>query len=150
MSNQPRRKQVRLRGYDYAQNNAYFVTICTHQRACLLETTNGSAKLMESWLLEIEKKFGNARIETYVIMPDHIHFILLLSGDHTGSPLQGIIGWFKTMTTNAYLRGVKSGVFPPFDKHIWQRNYYEHILRNEQEFMETWRYIENNKYQVTP
>jgi len=58
--------------------------------------------------------------------------------------------WFKTMTTNEYIRDVKAGLFPPFDKHVWQRNYYEHILRTEQEFQETWRYIENNKYQITP
>lgn len=145
--NQPCRKQIRLRGYDYAQNNAYFVTICTYKRASLFVC--GAEKIAESWLHETQRRFGNVKIETYIIMPDHIHFIITISGDHIGSPLQDIMRWFKTMTTNEYIRDVKAGLFPTFDKHVWQRNYYEHILRTEQEFQETWTYIENNKYQIT-
>jgi len=72
-----------LRGYDYAQNNAYFITICTYNRAYLF--VRGAERIVESWLLETERKFGNVKIETYVIMPDHIHFIIMISGDHTHS-----------------------------------------------------------------
>ena len=55
-----------------------------------------------------------------------------------------MMDWFKTMTTNEYIRSVKAGSYPPFDGHVWQRNYYEHIIRSEQEFLEAWKYIEHN------
>ena len=66
------------------------------------------------------------------------------AGDHAGSPLRDIVGWFKTMTTNEYIANVKNNIFPPFDKKIWQRNYYEHIIRDERDYIETKEYILNN------
>lgn len=75
-------------------------------------------------------------------------------GGHTGPPLpdyetrpasiSGIVQWFKTMTTNEYIRGVKVGQFPPFDRKLWQRNYYEHIIRNERSLQRIRDYIINN------
>lgn len=56
-----------------------------------------------------------------------------------------MIDWFKTMAANEYIRGVKAGSYPPFDGHVWRRNYYEHILRSEQEMLEAWKYIDNNR-----
>lgn len=58
--------------------------------------------------------------------------------------LSEIIQWFKTMTTNAYIKGVRQGCFAPFHRHVWQRNYYEHIVRNEDDLYESRRYIANN------
>ena len=77
-------------------------------------------------------------------MPDHIHFIIFNEGEHAGSPLPEIIKWFKTQTTNKYIKCVKRGLFQPFDKHIWQRNYYEHIIRNQNDYNEIWQYIDEN------
>ena len=84
-------------------------------------------------------------------MPDHVHMIINnpgvydeMTGAHTGAPLPEIIKWFKTQTTNDYIRGVKNGLFPPIDRHIWQRNYYEHIIRNDHDYEETWYYIDDN------
>ena len=75
----------------------------------------------------------------------------LESGEHIGSPLRRIcpnipemIQWFKTMSTNEYIRGVKSGKFPPFEKSIWQRNYYEHIIRTENDLNNIRLYIKEN------
>ena len=152
----PKRKSIRLKDYDYSQNGAYFITICTHNHECLFSDIVGATLcgrpnnpqiLMEKWLLELENKFENIKIEKYVIMPNHIHFILVIyntTDDHTGSPLHKMIDWYKTMTTNEYIRGVKHKIFPPFDKHIWQRGYYEHIIRNEKSYNEIWNYIDNN------
>ncbi|MEL7604360.1 MAG: transposase [Bacillota bacterium] len=140
----PKRKQIRLRDYDYAQNNAYFVTICTHNRARLFETGSETGRMAEKWLFELENKYDNIRIEKYIVMPDHVHFILLILVKVTATPLYKMIDWFKTMTTNEYIRGVKAGSYPPFVGHVWQRNYYEHILRSEQEMLEAWKYIDNN------
>jgi len=93
--------------------------------ATLCGRPNNPDKIIEKWLFEIENKYLGIKINQYVIMPDHIHFILFIMGDHAGSPLPRVIDWFKTMTTNEYIRGVKNELFPPFDKHIWQRNYYD-------------------------
>jgi len=65
-------------------------------------------------------------------------------GEHTGSPLHKIIQWFKTMSTNEYIRNVKNAGWPPFDKKFWQRNFYEHIIRNEKELESIYDYIQNN------
>lgn len=149
----PNRKSIRLKNYDYSSNGYYFVTICTQNReklfgeivgATLCGRPNYPHKMIEKWLFEIQNKYLNTKIDYYVIMPDHIHFILFIEGDHTGSPLQDIIGWFKTMTTNDYIKGVKNKLYEPFNKHFWQRNYFEHVIRNENDLFECRKYIEQN------
>ncbi|MCL2563291.1 MAG: hypothetical protein FWE08_04575 [Oscillospiraceae bacterium] len=83
-------------------------------------------------------------------MPKHIHFILCIQNGragrsgHAGPPLHTVVEWFKTMTTNEYIRGVKSDLFPPFNKRIWQRNYYERIIRGEIDYQHVWQYINEN------
>ena len=66
------------------------------------------------------------------------------TGDHTGSPLRDVVGWFKTMTTNDYIRKLREGLYEPFEKRLWQRNYYEHIIRDEQDYHRIAEYIEHN------
>lgn len=68
-------------------------------------------------------------------------------GGHAGPPLHRIVQWFKTMTTNEYIRGVKAGSFPPFHIRLWQRNYYEHIIRSQHSYDEIVEYIRNNPKQ---
>ena len=65
-------------------------------------------------------------------------------GEHTGSPLSAVVRWFKTMSTNEYIRGVKQLGWPPFDRKLWQRNYYEHIIRDDVSLLNIAYYIENN------
>lgn len=65
-------------------------------------------------------------------------------GEHIGSPLQRVIQWFKTMTTNEYIRGGKNLGWEQFDKKLWQRNYWEHIIRNEKSYQNISNYIINN------
>lgn len=77
-------------------------------------------------------------------MPDHLHFILLMTGGNNAAALPEMIKWFKTQTTNDYIRQVKAGRFPPFENHIWQRGYYEHVIRNEDDLYETRKYISEN------
>ena len=148
-----KRKQIRLENYDYSGNSAYFITICTFHRIRLFDSIVGANlcvrpsnadKLIEKWLFKLENKYKNVAIDKYVIMPDHIHFILQQTGAHAGAPLPEIIKWFKTQTTDEYIKGVKSGVFQPFEKHIWERNYYEHIIRNQNDYNEIWKYIDEN------
>ena len=67
-----------------------------------------------------------------------------LLGEHIGSPLHRVVQWFKTMSTNEYIRGVKTLHWQPFDGKLWQRNYWEHIIRNENEYKRITEYIINN------
>ena len=70
-----------------------------------------------------------------------------IEGEHVGSPLPRVIQWFKTMTTNEYIRGVKKHQWPRFPGKLWQRNYYEHVIRNENETNRIRKYITDNPAQ---
>ena len=159
MSNdRPNRKSIRLPHYDYSQPGYYFITICTQNMrhyfgeivgATLCGRPNAPDAMIETWFHEAENKFPGVRIEPYVVMPNHVHFIVQISqpttaGDHIGSPLRKIVSWFKTMTTNEYIRGVKVGLYEPFVGRLWQRNYYEHVIRNERDYLEIGEYILDN------
>ena len=156
----PARKQLRLKCFDYTSGAAYFVTICTYERARLfgqiVSAGAGNAPYLQpephspdqmvgKWLHELENRFPEITLDEWIVMPDHVHFILFQNriSSPTGScaSLQDILKWLKTQTTNEYIRGVKCGMYQPFHKHVWQRGYYEHIIRNDQDLMETRQYI---------
>jgi putative transposase len=173
------RKRNRLSGFDYSKGYAYFVTICIHDNLHLLSeiineqsVLSESGKMIESWWLELSNKYDDVILDEYIIMPNHIHGIIIINdsvvdglrvvpneitsvGDdlcvvpgktdrHIGPTLPEIIQWFKTMTTNEYIHGVKEGTFQRFNKHLWQRSYYDRIIRNEKEMNNIQAYIHYN------
>jgi REP element-mobilizing transposase RayT len=151
------RRSIRLKGYDYAQAGAYFVTICAQNRECLFGEIaagemhlNAAGEMIVRWWNELSNKFPTFEPDAFVVMPNHIHCIIVIhDGEATalGQPkptLGDIIEWFKTMATNEYIRGVKQLGWKPFPKRVFQRNYYEHIIRNERELTAIRKYIENN------
>lgn len=165
----PNRHSIRLKGYDYSSNGAYFVTICTQNREMLFGSVdsmpvgvdpcvnpldpcmqlNDVGKMVNDWWLRISDKFAAVELDIFQIMPNHIHGIILINKPggqtHRSAPTIGtIIQWFKTMTTNNYINNIKKCNWMPFDKRIWQRNYFEHIIRNEKDFDKISWYIENN------
>ena len=155
MAEYPKRKIIRLQGYDYSHAGYYFITICTQNRihyfGDIIGTTlcgrpNNPHIMIESWLLELENKFADITLGPYVIMPNHIHVILQkdTTGDNTGATLRDVIGWFKTMTTNEYIRNVRRGLYNPFHKKLWQRNYHEHIIKDENDYIRITEYIRDN------
>lgn len=83
----------------------------------------------------------NSNGQTHRSAPMDEHSIL---GEHIGSPLHRVVQWFKTMSTNEYIRGVKNLNWKPFDKKLWQRNYWEHIVRDEKSYNKISNYITNN------
>ncbi|MNK30625.1 Transposase IS200 like protein [compost metagenome] len=135
---------------------------------------NAAGLMVDKWIQEIQNKFPDIQINEYVIMPNHIHIIIentgiamnngavrvdlcvdpnddnndikrpAAEGEHTGSPLHRVVKWFKTMTTNSYIQGVKTLGWEPFNKKIWQRNYYEHIIRDDRAYHNIAQYIKNN------
>jgi len=171
--NKHHRRSIRLKGYDYAQAGAYFVTIVCQHRLCLLES-EPVRTMIQIWWDKLAHKFPAVETDAFVIMPNHIHGIIIITepdavganprvrpnlhvrpkpGQTRGSaPTNGIerptlghiVQWFKTMTTNAYIRGVKQDEWEPFPGKFWQRNYYERIIRNERELNATRQYIHDN------
>jgi putative transposase len=129
---------------------------------------NEPGKMIERWYKELENKFPDVRCLEMVVMPNHFHCIIHkinvgadvgadlcvcpktgvhpepIFSEHKKSSLFSIIQWFKTMTTNEYIRGVKNLGWLPFDKRVWQRNYYEHIIRNQDAHQLIANYIINN------
>ena len=152
----PKREKNRLENYDYSQNGAYFITLCTHNRQNLFILEGDRVgndlcvvpplqnEIILKWIKETESKFQNIKFEKYVIMPDHIHFIINITERHAGRSLRDIMQFFKTMTTNDYIKNVKNGKLKSFDKKLWQKSYYDHIIRNQDDYNEKWEYIENN------
>jgi putative transposase len=159
------RRSFRLSGYDYAQAGVYFVTICTQDRACLfgdiaadhMHLNDIGQMVAETWAA-IPARFPDIEIDEFVVMPNHIHGIVVLqevaaatgSGaqskiDARSSPTLGeIVAAFKSGVTVEYIRGVKSRGWPRFRERLWQRNYYEHVLRNEASLSRVRRYMDEN------
>lgn len=177
-SDRSRRRSLRLRDYDYTQAGAYFVTVCTQDRACLFgEVVDGEMRLNEAGEMvsaewnALVGRFPGVELDGFAVMPNHIHAIVVLvgaglvpartcagdeRGDHEGRPygdgrppptLGGVMGAFKSITTVSYTRGVKQSAWPGFRGRLWQRNYYEHIIRDEASAHAIREYIANNPLQ---
>ena len=144
------RKSIRLQNYDYSQAGAYFITICTqHRQHFLGEIIQNEMRLNEAGTMILQQwetlpqRFSSLQLDAFVIMPNHIHGILVLDG-HSNKTLADIVGAFKSITTNEYIKGVKQYHWQSFDRIFWQRNYYEHIIRNEQALNQIREYIVYN------
>jgi REP element-mobilizing transposase RayT len=169
------RQSIRLKGYDYTQTGAYFVTICTYQRNCLFgEIVDGEMKLnisgeiaKSSWL-SITRHFANVELDEFVIMPNHLHGIIIIVDnevkqdfsenqnlssqcfDNTGIKSVKINGT-QSQSLAAIIQNYKSvssrkinQIHQAKGNVIWQRNYYEHIIRNAEVFNQIHQYILNN------
>lgn len=154
------RRSIRLKGYDYSRNGGYFITICTKDRACFFgEIKNGEMVLngygliaQEEWIRTGDMR-KNIIMDEFVIMPNHIHGIIVVNapgGAYCNTPLQTK---FQSPSNNlgAIIRGYKSIVTNRINTHrqielqsVWQRNYYEHIIRNEEDLHRIQEYIINN------
>ena len=147
----PERKLNRLSEYDYSTNGAYFVTVCTQDRRRILSTIVGDGFsvptpygiIAEKMIAQIPVKYPSVAVDKYAIMPDHIHLLLRFDwnlGTENPSPTLGnVIGWYKYQVT----RQVDSQIGLDSPK-LFQRSYYDHVIRNQQDYDEIWQYIENN------
>jgi putative transposase len=144
------RRSVRLRGYDYSQAGAYFITICTQNRQCLFGyitegamVLNDAGRMVADCWLQIPHHFPHVELDEWVVMPNHIHGIVIIvraNPPHptgTGRTIGSMVRGFKIgVTTWYWQRSVSS--------KIWQRNYWDHIIRNESELHRTRQYILDN------
>ena len=142
------RKQNRLPEYDYSQNGAYFITICTQDREPVLSEIVGDGfpvpkpcgKIAATVLHQISERYPCVSVDKYVIMPDHIHILLRIDGTGNPSPTLGnVVGWYKYQATKEVNRWLqRQGM------RLFQRSYYDHVIRNQGDYNEIWEYIENN------
>ncbi len=159
--NQHHRRSIRLKNYDYSQSGAYFVTICTHNRECLFGgvingkmALNEYAEIVRRCWLEIPQHFPHALLDEFVVMPNHVHGIFIINnvGVQNFEPLQNQYQKIIPKSIGSIVRGFKIGVTKWFRQNtyihiVWQRNYYEHIIRNEIELNKIREYIINNPLQ---
>ena len=167
----PPRRSLRVHEFDYSQPGAYFVTIVTHERKQLFgQIVDGEMVLNEIGMMVKEivggvpRHYQNINVEVSVIMPNHIHILFLITDvvagpracqtDQTnnGQPqgvdptkkqlsLPDIVHRIKSLTTHQYMMGVWDKGWPRFEKHLWQRNYYERFIRNERDYQAIYDYI---------
>ena len=153
------RKQLRLKGWDYSKNGAYFITICTYGKKMILSKIyrrgdpcgrpiieySVLGKIADNAIKVIENKF-NIKIDKYVIMPNHIHMIIIIDSRTTArvvpTDISSVAGFYKSIIANGYMkecnkRNIVMG-------KLWQRSYYDHIIRNQQDYEDAWNYIEGN------
>jgi len=162
------RRSIRLRDYDYSQSGAYFVTICTYNKECLFGhivngemVLNDAGRIVQAVWDEIAKHFNHVELDQFVIMPNHVHGVITLNSENVGAgsprptafpcpnenegrgnlaPTLGtIVAFFKYQTT----KRINESHGNPGQK-LWQRNYYERVIRNESELNRAQQYIIDN------
>ena len=134
----PVRKHPRLKAYDYATANYYFVTICTHNKSCIFGSPMNLSpigKLAQALLEEIPVHFPGVVMDKYVVMPNHIHGIVILPGNN--AKLTTIIGQYKAAVTKS-VRDIYG------DVPLWQTSFHDHVIRNQKDYERIWTYIEGN------
>ena len=142
----PQRKINRIPEYNYNQNGAYFITICTQDRKPILSQIVGDdAHIVPNPYGRIAEKYirNVPQIEKYVIMPDHIHMIIRLdNGAMWASPPTDAKTQHNRISN--IVRSIKVLVAKEIVHSIFQRSYYDHVIRNQRDYDEIWEYIENN------
>jgi putative transposase len=161
-----RRRSIRLRDFDYAQTGAYFVTICAHERVCLFGELvdnevqlNDAGKVVKACWLAVSTHFLDVDLDAFVVMPNHLHGIVVITDRVVGaknvSPLRDNVDTRRrpiqspSKTIGSIVRGFKIGVTKWFRENehggkVWQRNYYEHVIRNGESLSRIRQYIHEN------
>lgn len=147
----PKRKSNRLKHFDYGRQGAYFVTICTEGRRCVLCDIVGdglpvpkeAGVMAERWIIAIPEKYPTVSVDQYVVMPNHIHMLLQIKRDDgTGNPsptLGNVVGWYKYQVTKQINeRQGTEGI------RFFQRSFHDHVIRGEKDYQKIWNYIQGN------
>ena len=162
MNELPKRKQIRIENYDYSTPGAYFVTVCTANREKLFwsdcrgelcspadtaETGDHRSPLrvelsdigtiVDKEIQKLSSVYNAVRVDKYCIMPDHIHFILSIDTDENGRTQ-------FAPTISRVIKHFKGTITKQVGRPIWQKSFYDHGIRNQQDYNEIWEYIENN------
>ncbi len=147
------RKHPRLKNFDYSANGAYFITVCVQNRQSLLSTVVGRGditpplveltpygKILDKYILGIEGAYENVMVDKYVIMPNHFHLLITITrpvDEHGGV-------WSPRPTVPTIIRSLKTMVTREIGKAIFQASFHDHIIRDEQDYLTRWQYIDDN------
>ena len=150
----PQRKPNRLKGFDYSQNGMYFVTVCTHNRKCILSQIIvwdgildvpytmllNCGKIVDKYINQLNNFYFNIKIEKYVIMPNHIHLLIYVDNpdgmSRTPSPTNAYIPQF--------ISTLKRFCNKEIGYNIFQRSFHDHIIRSDEDYKKIYNYIESN------
>ncbi|MBN1541561.1 transposase [candidate division KSB1 bacterium] len=168
------RRSIRLKGYDYSQAGAYFVTICTHNHECIFGeiihgqmALNDAGRVVQTVWVDLPNHYPNIELDEYVVMPNHVHGIIVIVVGPDFKPAHVVGAGFKPAPTTTrpdfkpapttrhglpeIVRACKTFSARRINQmrgmpgaKLWQRNYYEHIIRNENELNRIRKYIINN------
>ncbi len=154
------RRPLRLKEYDYGAAGYYFVTICTHNRECLFwngvraglepaPTLNRMGEFVLQTWLDLPEHTTGVRLDHFAVMPNHVHGIIVLETPelvgagskpaHAPTPLPEVVRQFKTFSA----RKINTLRASP-GKPLWQRSYYDHVIRGEADYLRIWQYIDTN------
>jgi len=150
MDQLPSRKPLRIDTYDYATPGAYFITICTAGKEKLFWDLVGAdiirpqniplspiGKIVEQGIAQMADHYENITVDKYCVMPDHVHLILRIESNIDGRII-------SAPTVSTVIGSMKRWVSKQVGRPIWQKSFYDHGIRNQRDYDETWAYIENN------
>jgi REP element-mobilizing transposase RayT len=140
------RRRNRLPNYDYSTKGYYFVTICSKDRKRIFGSVPNPSEnctvysdigfVIEKHIQNISKHYTDVRVDKYIIMPNHIHLIIVIGcsvlNSNESHSLSNIVGLFK------------SGVSKETGYSFWQRSFHDHVIRTQREYEKIWRYIDVN------
>ena len=147
----PKRKNIRLNDYNYSSNGAYFITICTKNKENLLWKNVGAncvrpldqlplskiGIVIENEIYKLNTVYENIKVDKYQIMPSHIHLIIFIYEDSNGRTQ-------FAPTISRIIKQFKGSITKQIGFSIWQKSFYDRIIRNEKEYQSVWNYIHNN------
>jgi len=140
------RHSIRLRGYDYSQPGTYYVTVCTQKKKHIFGevvegemSANDCCRIVARAWQDLPGRFPHITLDEFVVMPNHVHGIIIVGGRQAAPKLGDIIRAFKSSSAIAVNQALARAGQP-----VWQRNYYEHIVRNQDELSKIREYIRTN------
>ncbi len=146
----PKRKPTRLIGYDYSTPGAYFITVCTKDRksyfwaeralSCTCSDKISLSKYGEivcEYVLKISEHYPSVTVDNFTVMPNHIHLLLQINTVNEGRPV-------AAPTVSRIINQVKGVISKKIGFSVWQKGFYDHVIRCGEDYMEVWKYIDNN------
>ena len=156
----PKRKITRLKNYDYNTCGAYFITICTQNKRKILSRIVGGdvldapkselsqyGKIADKYINRLNKFYNDINIDRYVIMPNHIHMILSVCGNgasRTSPPTTK-----QHSVVSRFVSTFKRFCNKEYGGNIWQRSFYDYVIRGERDYLKIWDYIDTNPQRWT-
>ena len=166
MDETPKRKTTRLQGYDYSTPGAYFLTLCTENRQCILSRIVGTGvldgppvpvppsilggpqihllpygKIADKYIRQLHNFYDNISVESYVIMPNHIHILLFVKED---GPSRTPVPTTQNSTVSRFISTFKRFCNKESNRNIWQSRSYDHVIRDQEDFDKHLKYIQEN------